>query len=206
LNTKVEKLRRAASWIVAVMLFFIIIFSRNPFETTLLYKGIDIIGFILVAFGTLGRIWCSIYIVGRKDEELCLDGPYSVVRNPLYIFSFSGLIGIMCASRHIILVLIVIPVYWIYYFFVIKSEENRLIELFGDKYLDYQSKVKSIIPNFKTYYSKNRLEINPVTLSKAVADAGCFIWVLILVEFLVYLKMITLNGKYILPVLFYMPF
>jgi protein-S-isoprenylcysteine O-methyltransferase Ste14 len=206
MNTTVEKLRRATSWAVAILLFFTILFSRNPYETTLIYKGIEIIGLILVALGTLGRIWCSIYIVGRKDEELCLDGPYSMVRNPLYLFSFFGLIGIMCAAQHMILVLIVIPIYWVYYFFVIKSEEDRLISLFGDEYRKYQSRVKSIFPSFKHYHSKTQLEINPVTLSKAVSDAGCFLWVLILVEFLVYLKMITLNGKPILPMWWHMPF
>ena len=40
-----------------------------------------------------GRLWCSVYIAGKKNRELVKVGPYSVCRNPLYFFSLVGAIG-----------------------------------------------------------------------------------------------------------------
>ena len=31
------------------------------------------------------RIWATLFIGGRKNDELQVDGPYSVCRNPLYV-------------------------------------------------------------------------------------------------------------------------
>jgi len=52
------------------------------------------LGFALVTVAALGRLWCSIYICGYKNRRVIQDGPYSIVRNPLYCFSLLGGIGI----------------------------------------------------------------------------------------------------------------
>ena len=49
---------------------------------------------LLIALACLGRIWCSVFIAGRKDTAIVIDGPYALVRHPLYVLSFLGGIGL----------------------------------------------------------------------------------------------------------------
>src|SRR3979409_629170 len=51
-------------------------------------------GRALIVVCILGRTWCSLYIGGRKTSRLVTAGPYSVSRNPLYVFSVIGAVGI----------------------------------------------------------------------------------------------------------------
>jgi len=204
--TKVEKLRRTISWIVAVFFLFVVLFSKTPFEGSSFHEAIEIIGYVLITLATLGRIWCTVYIGGRKDEELCQDGPYSITRNPLYIFSFLGVTGIMCGTQNLMLLMIIVPLFLGYYYFIIKSEENRLLELFGQEFADYCLKVNKIIPNFSNYWSKNIIEIDPRIMFRSITDASVFMWLFVALEILEYFKILKINGESIIPVLWHMPF
>ncbi|MFM7261867.1 MAG: methyltransferase family protein [bacterium] len=50
-------------------------------------------GYILLLVGCAGRIWCALYIAGRKNRVLVDLGPYSLTRNPLYLFSCLAFVG-----------------------------------------------------------------------------------------------------------------
>ena len=51
-------------------------------------------GFLLILVCIVGRTWCTLYIGGYKKRELITKGPYSVVRNPLYVFTIIGVTGV----------------------------------------------------------------------------------------------------------------
>jgi len=56
--------------------------------------AIQIAGLLLIVVCIIGRTWCALWIAGRKVRELVDTGPYSVSRNPLYLFSILGAVGV----------------------------------------------------------------------------------------------------------------
>ncbi len=79
------------------------------------------------------------------DEKLTLNvrGPYKICRHPIYLFSILFLIFRAEMDLSYLTFLIAIIVY-----FYIGSfyEEKKLLEKFGDEYLNYQKTVPRIIP------------------------------------------------------------
>lgn len=51
---------------------------------------VEHLGLIAIMICIFGRASCSLYIGGRKKQEIVSNGPYSLCRNPLYVFSFIG--------------------------------------------------------------------------------------------------------------------
>lgn len=173
-KTIVERFRRRFSALASILFLLVVIFAGTPLETTALYEALSIPGFLLVAAGIIGRLWCTTYIGGRKNAELVTDGPYSLWRNPLYVFSFLGLVGIVLSTRMLTLLLVAVPAFLIYYRYVIRSEEQRLEELFGDAFRQYCQRVKVVLPSIGNYWSRSAFEMNPAFYRRAMADAACF--------------------------------
>ena len=141
-----------------------------------------LIGIIFVAIASLGRMWCSVYIAGYKDNKLITAGPYSLCRNPLYFFSMLGVIGIGCATETITFPLIFIVLFSIYYPFVIKSEEKRLREIFGSDFDEYISRVPAFFPKLSNFHEPADYIVNPSVYRRHIFSALWFIWIVGLLE------------------------
>ncbi len=202
MHTAAERYRLGFSWLIGLIFISIILFSKSGYEGSLSYEILELSGYVLIVIATLGRIWATVYIGGRKDEELCQDGPYSIWRNPLYVFSFLGAVGIILSSGKLILLFIIMPFFIYNYYFVIKGEEARLFELFGNEYAEYCKKVKRIIPNFNNYWSRNNFEVYPKIFFRSMVHASFFMWLFIFLEFLEYFE----ENTKLIPTLFYLPF
>ncbi len=196
-----ERIRLGFSWLLGAIFLGIVVVSNSRHEGTFLYEVLEQLGCGLVVLATLGRIWSMVYIGGRKNLELCQDGPYSIWRNPLYLFSFMGAVGIILCAQILLLLFIIMPFFLYNYYFVIRSEERQLQELFGESYQQYCRKVKRIIPNFANYHSQEKFEVYPRVLFRSMVHASYFLWLFILLEFLEYFKEAA-----ILPNLFTLPF
>jgi len=201
MRTVVERLRRKGWIAFALALMIVIIFGQTPYESNLGYELLLTPALLLVALCVIGRLWCLIYIGGRKDKELTTDGPYSLWRNPLYVFSFLGLIGIGLGSRMLLITLVMVVGYLVSFYFIIRSEESRLVELFGDDYEAYRRKVKIVVPNFSNYWTRDTFDVNPRYFVKSMIDVGMFPLGLAFMEVFHRLK---LAG--ILPKLWTLPF
>mgnify|MGYP000843840960 CR=1 FL=1 len=181
------QLRKPVSWLVVVVLAGFVCLSGVAGDERWLL-GIELFGQAFVALAVIGRIWCAIFISGRKNRELCRDGPYSLCRNPLYGFSFLGLVGLLMAARLFALALLVGGLFWIYHFFVVRNEERQLREIFGKDYSDYCARVPRFWPNFSGYHCPVAVTINVRVLQRALREVVWFLLVLIAFEALEHWK------------------
>ena len=118
------------------------------------YKyGIEFIpGIWFVLAGLLVRCWAAGYI--RKVRVLTTAGPYSFVRNPLYVGNFLMGLGFCLFVRDLMLSLIYVIVFFFFYVGTVKKEEALLIDLFKEEYVNYKNKVPVFIPRIVPYVSK----------------------------------------------------
>ncbi|MFQ6759581.1 MAG: isoprenylcysteine carboxylmethyltransferase family protein [Deltaproteobacteria bacterium] len=201
MHTAAERYRLGFSWIAGLFFVFSVLFSDSPYRESQLYEFLELVGYVLIVFATLGRIWATVYIGGRKDEELCQDGPYSISRNPLYLFSLFGAVGIILSAQKLTLLAIILP-FFVYYYFVIRGEETRLLHFFGQEYADYSKRVGRILPTFKTYTSQESFTVYPKVLFRSMIHASIFMWIFMLLEILEYCK----DRTALIPTLFTLPF
>lgn len=180
-----DKYRIGISRIVGGGLIIIVLFSGHIGEQRhLVHFLFDFLGFILIGLCTFGRLWAAMYISGYKDDELISVGPYSIVRHPLYFFSFLGTLGIGLSSGNII-VMIVLPVlFLLYYPFVITSEEKKLIGLFGDRYIQYMKKTPRFLPKFSQLIEPETYTIRSKNFRRSFFDVIWFFLFYILLQFI----------------------
>jgi len=136
-----------AFFLVVIALILFTISSWSPAGSFL--WALRAVGFALVVVAALGRLWCSIYICGYKNRRVIQDGPYSVVRNPLYCFSLLGGVGVgFLVGSLAITALILLFFVWIYPI-TIRDEEENLERVLGQDYTDYKAKTPRLMPAFK---------------------------------------------------------
>ncbi len=135
------------------------------------------LGLVLVGIGTLGRLWASMYISGYKDKDLITEGAYSVVRNPLYVFSFLGAVGVACATGSLLLIGLLILGFLIYYPLTMADEEKKLAAKYAQEYTEYAHRTPRFIPNFSLFHESETYVVNTRNYRHAFFDAVWFIWI-----------------------------
>lgn len=182
-DSTIERLRKLVSAIAAVLLVGVAVTTVPSHFETAAAEVMELIGIALLVTAGMGRIWCSIYIAGRKDSQLCTDGPYSLCRNPLYLFSFIGVIGAFIAMQQRELAVIAAMLFLLYYRYVIRSEEARLAELFGPEYAHYQQTTPRFWPRFSNYCSNwNDRRIATKTVERSMREVVWFFAAIILID------------------------
>lgn len=173
-------LTRAAAIIIVLFLISTESYweSANEFITFFLF----LTGMFLVGIASLGRMWCSLYIAGYKDDQLVTQGPYSLCRNPLYFFSMIGVLGLGFATETFTFPIIFILVFSLYYPFVIKSEEQRLQTLFGNAFDDYIKQIPRFFPRFSTFSEPKDYAVKPAVYRNHMFSALWFVWLIGVLE------------------------
>ncbi len=146
-------------------------------------------GWACFSTGGMFRSWATPYIGGRKDQELAVDGPYSVCRNPLYLGTFLLTLSIAFFVHTLVFaigLLIAAPLYlWV----TVPWEEKRLMDKFGGHYANYRKRVPKFIPNFSTFRSPPTFEVNLRKLMGEFSIALRWIWIPLLAEAVAHLRM-----------------
>jgi len=155
-------------------------FSQNSMTDTLL----EISGLFLLTICSAGRLWSLLYIAGHKRREIITEGPYSITRNPLYLFSLIGAIGIGLASENLLVLAALLVFYLAYYPLTILAEEKKLTDTFGQAYLDYKERTPQFLPKLSLYKSGAQHQINANIFLKSLANGMWFVWIFILFHFI----------------------
>ena len=184
MKTRYEKLRLPVSRLASAAAVFFLLFSTNHWEIggEGVATGLFTLGMFLVAIGSLGRMWCSLYIAGYKDQVLITQGPYSMTRNPLYFFSTFGALGVGFCTETFTFPALLLAVMILYYPLVVRKEERRLRERFGGDFDDYARRVPAFFPNFALFSEPETYLVKPVVYRRYMFSALWFVWIVGLLE------------------------
>jgi protein-S-isoprenylcysteine O-methyltransferase Ste14 len=105
------------------------------------------LGVTLVVLGEGMRLWAvrQIGVISRTRSgrlgRLVTEGPFSLVRNPLYVGNLLLWTGFTVWSGKLWLLAVAWTLFLLQYSAIIGFEEGLLRERFGDEYRDYQTRV-----------------------------------------------------------------
>lgn len=103
------------------------------------------IGAFISAIGLAIRGYASGYL--RKDRELATAGPYARTRNPLYLGSAILAAGFAIAGDSIWAGIFVALYFSIFYYAVMRNEEEGLRKQFGAAFDEYAKRVPLFFPS-----------------------------------------------------------
>ncbi len=101
-------------------------------------------GGIIAVIGLLIRGISSGYL--RKDQELATAGPYAYSRNPLYFGSSLLAVGFAVAGRSWWAGVLVVADFAVFYYAVMRNEEEDLRKRFGETFGAYAKRVPLFFP------------------------------------------------------------
>ncbi len=101
------------------------------------------LGLPVSALGMLLRGWAAGHLA--KNERLATSGPYAYLRNPLYVGTLLVALGIVIASRSLLLAFLFAAVFVLVYLPVVELEEQHLRNIFPD-YARYAAQVRRFVP------------------------------------------------------------
>ncbi len=151
------------------------ILLTQPLLAGLAHEFIELAGLGLVLVCITGRMWSTLYIGARKNRELITAGPYSVTRNPLYLFSTIGAVGIglMFGSAAAALGLGLIA------YSILSSTANKEAEhlsaVFGQRYETYARETPLFWPRLSLYRDADEIAFDPKALKRTFTDGLLFL-------------------------------
>ena len=106
-----------------------------------------VIGFLLMA-GALITLRRSYQLGGsapRSEDKMIMDGPYRLVRHPMYTAALSISLGLACLIQSGAF-FCVFGIYLVLMVPLIPMEEDGLQKAYGEQYATYRQKVRKLIP------------------------------------------------------------
>jgi protein-S-isoprenylcysteine O-methyltransferase Ste14 len=103
-------------------------------------------GWVLAVIGVTIRLWAIMHIGGNKSMKVVTGGPYTLCRNPLYLGSFTAVLGAGLLSGAPVAAAVAVLCLLLVYGVTIRHEERKLEKLFGADYTKYMAEVPRMIP------------------------------------------------------------
>lgn len=132
-----------------IPLIVIVLFAAEPSVRT------ATLGTLLAVMGELFRIYSVAFIgsvsrtrnTSSTGSALITSGPFSWVRNPLYVGNFFITFGMSVFSGVPWLMLLTVLAFAFQYYCIVKYEEKLLVERFGAEYQQYMQRVPAWLPS-----------------------------------------------------------
>ncbi|MCX6158231.1 MAG: isoprenylcysteine carboxylmethyltransferase family protein [Ignavibacteriae bacterium] len=171
---------------------FLMILFMNPTPMTM------ITGFLILLIGESIRIWSVSYAgsetrttSGVGGSNLVTQGPYAIIRNPLYwgnIMMYAG-IGVMSNALFPILTIVSVLYFTFQYYLIIFNEEGYLRITYKDNFETYCSHVHRFFPFPKTLPSGIKSNLlfdlkDGLKSEKRSIQAAIIISIIILLKFI----------------------
>lgn len=174
--SRVQRIRRVLLVASGLIIAGVCLFTDSAWRNlALVHDLIQAVGLVLILTGALGRIWSSLYLNGRKNTELMTHGPYSLTRNPLYVFSILGVTGMGLLSGSLLTGLISGGLIYLVFNWVIAQEEETLEMIFGEPYRHYKRYVPRLGVTLRHWNNPENLDISTRALGRTVREALCFL-------------------------------
>lgn len=132
-----------------IPLVVLLLFAAEPSART------ATLGTLIVVAGELLRIYAVAFIgsvsrtrnTSSAGSNLITRGPFSWVRNPLYVGNFGITLGIAVFGGVTWLVLLTVLLFAFQYYCIVKFEEKLLVQKFGQEYEEYMQQVPAWVPS-----------------------------------------------------------
>ncbi|HEX2444683.1 MAG TPA: isoprenylcysteine carboxylmethyltransferase family protein [Vicinamibacterales bacterium] len=148
-------LMRGLSYATVFLSFFLVFLPARVLELAGINSvrpvgPVQVAGAIVVVLGLALALWCVVtFAVAGKGtpapfdppRRLVVRGPYSIVRNPMYVGGITALAGASLYYESLALLAFTSAFALTTHLFVLFYEEPTLARLFGDDYADYRRHV-----------------------------------------------------------------
>lgn len=119
------------------------------------------VGLLMIFAGELFRVYSVAFIgsisrtrKGNLGARLITEGPFSFMRNPLYVGNFFITLGIATFGGSIGVIILSILLFTFQYHFIVRYEEGLLFEKFGEEYHQFCQDVPAWIPKKRVILDK----------------------------------------------------
>lgn len=110
------------------------------------------IGLVVFALGLVVAVWARVYLGKnwgmpmslKQDPELVTNGPYRLIRHPIYTGILVAMLGSALANS--IYWLIALPVLGAYFVYSAITEERLMVRQFPKTYPNYKKRTKMLLP------------------------------------------------------------
>lgn len=166
-----------------LLLLPLVVFAQPVWERKhWLFEVFEVLGITLLIAGVLGRFWSILYIGGRKNDMVMQDGPYSICRHPLYLFSTISVAGFGLMLGSLVLTALFTILTFVILSQTAAKEEERLRALFGTEYEAYAARVPRIWPKLSLFRTEPEVTFRVDHLRTNLMDALVFLSLIPLAE------------------------
>ncbi|MCY0094425.1 methyltransferase family protein [Hoeflea ulvae] len=196
-----QKKRLLVVQLFSLVAILALLVSRPYWSEALpLHEAMEIAGLGLILVCMFGRLWSILYVGSRKNSELVTSGPYSVTRNPLYLFSTIGIFGVGLVFGSISVAFVFGALSYLVFTLTAQREAAFLRSSFGASYRAYEASTPRFWPDPRLYHQPDEMTFSPRALKRTFVDALYFLAMFPAIEGIEYLQ----TAGY-LPTLFWLP-